>query len=231
MGKKGCLILTVLFAALFLLPGGSGESSSGGGPLSAEIAERIQEINSRPAAGKLGTRRPPVTEEGADREGDGMNSDKNDADSLFSSLGLDAVTLDPEELREIEETRKVLKTSGLSEADMENALGMMERQKKMDRLGLGPADMAKAMMKATIAGRGKGAAQITGSPASTFAFSSGVSAPLPSTSARHSAPAERENSSSSSPMARASRQKTSQLLLTCPGGAATGLTYWMPRYP
>ncbi|MEA4879946.1 MAG: hypothetical protein VB045_00545 [Synergistaceae bacterium] len=167
MGKKGCLILTVLFAALFLLPGGSGESSSGGGPLSAEIAERIQKINSRPAAGKLGTRRPPAAEEGADREGDGMNSDKNAADSLFSSLGLDAVTLDPEELREIEETRKALKTSGLSEADMENALGMMERQKKMDRLGLGPADMAKAMMKATIAGRGKGAGGKGGSGSST----------------------------------------------------------------
>lgn len=155
--------LAVLFSAIILWTGGAMGFSFGKDLLSAEIAGRIEEINSRPAEGKLDMR-PKTSEEGGGREESGKSSDKNPADSFFASLGLDAVTLDPEELREIEETRKALQTSGLSEADIENAIGMMERQKKMDRLGLGPADIAKAMMKAQIAGRKKGTGGKGGSP-------------------------------------------------------------------
>ncbi len=162
MGRKGYVFLGAIVAAVFLTTGGAAGSSSGKELLSAEIAGRIREINSRPAAGKLDMR-PPVFE-GEGGAGSGKAPVKNSAESFFASLGLDEVTLDPEELREIEETRKVLQTSGLSGADVENALAMMERQKKMDRLGLGPTDIAKAMMKAQIAGRKKGTGGKGGSP-------------------------------------------------------------------
>lgn len=148
MGKKGCLILAALFAALFLLPGGRGECASGGGALSVEIAERIQEINSRPAAGKLDI---PTGEGG-----------KNPEDILSSSLGLDGVVLEPEDLQEIKELRKILRSSGLGKEEMEQAIAMIERQKKMDRLGLTPADLAKAMAAAAISGRGKGGSGSSG---------------------------------------------------------------------
>ncbi|GAB1426841.1 hypothetical protein MASR2M17_02670 [Aminivibrio sp.] len=148
MGKKGCLILAALFAALFLLPGGRGECASGGGALSAEIAERIHAINSRPAPGKLDI--PP---------GEGA---KNPEDILSSSLGLDGVVLEPEDLQEIEELRKILRSSGLGKEDMEQAIAMIERQKKMDRLGLTPADLAKAMAATAISGGGKGGSGSSG---------------------------------------------------------------------
>jgi len=155
MVTKRFFFLVALFAVECLWAGGAMGFSSGKDLLSAEIIGRIGEINSRPAGGKLDMRRPPASEEGGKMKGSGKAAGKNSADSFFSSLGLDAVTLDPDEIKEMEETRKVLQSAGLSEADIENALGMMERQIKMDRLGLDPADIAKAMMTAKIAASGK----------------------------------------------------------------------------
>lgn len=155
MGTKSFFFLAVLFAVECLWTGGAMGFSSGRDLLSAEIIGRIQEINSRPAEGKLDMRRPPGPEESGQMHGGAKASAANSDNVLFSSLGLDAVTLDPEEINQLEETRKALQSAGLSEADITNVLAMAERQIKMDRLGLEPADIAKAIRQANIAARGK----------------------------------------------------------------------------
>ena len=155
MGTKSFFFLVALFAAACLWTGAAMGFSSGKNLLSAEIIGRVKEINSRPAEGKLDMRPPPASEEGGQMHGGAKASAANSADILFSSLGLDAVTLDPDEIAQLEDTRKALLSAGLSETDIANALAMTERQMKMDRLGLEPADIAKAMMQANIAARGK----------------------------------------------------------------------------
>jgi tetratricopeptide (TPR) repeat protein len=164
MARRSLFFLVALFAVGCLWTGGAMGFSLGKNLLSAEIVGRIEEINSRPAWEKLDSRRPTDSEKGGEMKGGAKALGTNAADSFFSSLGLDAVTLDPDEIKEMEETKKALQGAGLSEADIDNALAMMERQIKMDRLGLEPADIAKAMMKANIAGKGKEMEGKGGSP-------------------------------------------------------------------
>ena len=117
--------------------GGAGGTGKAAGSLSAEIRDRIRTINARPLA------RGPAA-------GHGDGNASGAMDSFLSSLSLEDIDLNPEELRNLGEARKSMESAGLPAADLERALKMMEAQMKMSRKGKG--SLLQAMARAGARG-------------------------------------------------------------------------------